>query len=526
MTSVKAALWIAPIPILVIAALALAPTMAARRWVALGVAAVAVAELLWWNGTSRLNSEGRHHYAVLEQPVVAADVETLAVLERSIGERQRGGERPRVEIMGAGGAWQNLAMVRGLEAINGYNPLRIGVYDRLIAPGETTYLSEQRTFPASFESYDCALARALGLEYVVLDRPIEQVPNLAKRPVAELLRGGPKLWLYRLRNSMPRLVFTNRVQVADADLVNTRGELAVAPSAEHVLIDDDTPPSRSYSMFGSGQSGSARIVSWRPDRIEIDVESQQGGMLVLHETYYPGWVAEIDGTRARILRADVLFRGIEVPPGRRKVVFRFAPLSFANLADALGIRVAAARWHQALELDFAFELGPVLQAVVARQPADQLEPDPFVQDAADVLARDPGHRGDVALADLLADQDAALADRLAERFRKIKQRPRHAALQRKKTSRGEHSVGVAQPSGKQRDHVLVGFGMLLGEGLERRPADELKIGARTAVTEAERGRPSRVDSSPTIAPGPRMARMRSAPDGPMMLTLSRPCSIR
>ena len=58
-------------------------------------------------------------------------------------------------------------------------------------------------------------------------------------------------------------------------------------------------------------------------------------MLVLHETYYPGWVAEIDGQPARILRADVLFRGVEVPPGQRKVVFRFAPLSFDNLASAL-----------------------------------------------------------------------------------------------------------------------------------------------------------------------------------------------
>ena len=95
--------------------------------------------------------------------------------------------------MGVGGAWQNLAMVRGLEAINGYNPLRIGVYDRLIAPGETTYLSEQRKFPASFESYDCALARALGLEYVVFDRPIEQVPNLSKRIASGELAAA--IWL-------------------------------------------------------------------------------------------------------------------------------------------------------------------------------------------------------------------------------------------------------------------------------------------------------------------------------------------
>jgi hypothetical protein len=341
--ALRAALWIAPIPVLVIAALLKAPDAASRRLVATGLVVVAVAELLWWNVASRLNAEGRHHYAVLETPATAAEIDTLALLERSIGERQRDGDRPRVEIMGVGGAWQNLAMVRGLEAINGYNPLRIGLYDKLIAPGETTYLSEQRKFPASFESYDCALARALGLEYVVLDRPIEEVPNLAKRPVAELLRGGPKLWLYRLKNTMPRLVFTDRVRVADADAVSSGGALAESPSSDRVLIDDDTPPSRSYSLFGAAQSGLARIVSWRPDRIEIEVESQLGGMLVLHELYYPGWVAEIDGQPARILRADVLFRGVEVPAGRREVVFRFAPLSFANLSRALAMTLGGAR---------------------------------------------------------------------------------------------------------------------------------------------------------------------------------------
>jgi len=341
--ALRATLWIAPVPALVIVALLTARTAASRQLAAACVVAVAVAELLWWNVASRLNAEGRHHYAVLEQPQTAPEIDTLDLLERNIRERQRAGERPRVEIMGVGGAWQNLAMVRGLEATNGYNPLRIGLYDKLISPGETTYLSEQRKFPASFESYDCALARALGLEYLVLDRPIEQVPNLAKRPVAELLRDGPKFWLYRLQNPMPRLVFTDRVRVADADLVNAAGGLAESPSSDGALIDDDTPPARSYSLFGAAQSGSARIASWRPDRIEIEVDSQLGGMLVLHETYYPGWVAEIDGQPARILRADVLFRGVEVPPGRHDVVFRFAPLSFANLSRAFATTLGGAR---------------------------------------------------------------------------------------------------------------------------------------------------------------------------------------
>jgi uncharacterized membrane protein YfhO len=58
------------------------------------------------------------------------------------------------------------------------------------------------------------------------------------------------------------------------------------------------------------------------------------GVVVLNDVYYPGWIAEVDGKRKEILRADTLFRAVEVPAGRHQVVFRFAPLSLENLAAA------------------------------------------------------------------------------------------------------------------------------------------------------------------------------------------------
>jgi len=82
-------------------------------------------------------------------------------------------------------------------------------------------------------------------------------------------------------------------------------------------------------------AGSARIAAWGSARIEIDVDSALGGVLALHETWYPGWIAEIDGRRVPIMRADVLFRGVEVPAGRHRVVFRYVPFSLENLGDAL-----------------------------------------------------------------------------------------------------------------------------------------------------------------------------------------------
>jgi len=315
-----------------IAILAFARTPRARVMAASTVALIAVGDLLWWNVAFRLNAQVRSGYTVLDQPR-PADAKVIDLLERLVHERQAQGERPRIEIIGMGGPWQNLAMVRGLEATNGYNPLRIGFYDRLVSPGEANWRLDLRDFPASFDNYDCALARALGLEFVVLDRPIEKVAHLANRPIADVLQAGPEVWIYRLLNPSPRLKFLRRIQVADADGTTISGQLLASPSPDRVLIDDDTLPSGIYPAEAS--AGRASIVSWRADRVEIATDSDLGGMLALHDTYYPGWIAEIDGARVPILRADVLFRGVEVPAGSHRVVFRFAPFAPDNLRAAL-----------------------------------------------------------------------------------------------------------------------------------------------------------------------------------------------
>jgi hypothetical protein len=317
---------------IVIIALALARSVAGRVTAASAIALIACAELVWWNAASSLNAEPPGYYAVLETPS-GQEADAIAILERELAMRAKEGERPRVEVVGVSGPWQNLAMVRHWEATNGYNPLRIGRYDRLVSPGETTHVVDQRLFPPSFNSYDCALARELGLEFVVLGRPIEEVPHLAKRPVADVLLSGPQIWIYRLSDPQPRVEFFGRVQVADTDPQVIAGHFGVNFAPETAVVEDDTAPVRSYASL-PGESGRAQIISWAPDRIEIDVESLRPGILILHEPYYPGWVVEVDGEPARLLRTNSLVRGVEIADGMHRVVFRFAPFSPANLRNA------------------------------------------------------------------------------------------------------------------------------------------------------------------------------------------------
>ncbi len=315
---------------------------------AMTLTAVAAAELVTWNAASRLNSEHRRHYEVLEAGANSAGLEGWRVLQAELTRRHQQGARPRVEIIGLDGPWQNLAMVQKVEATNGYNPLRIGIYDRFVAPGESSWVAKARRFPATFSDYDCALARALGLEYLVLGRPIEEVRGTSRRWRPEIIRNGPDVWIYRIPGAMPRVSFSSRIEVADVDETTVSGELSHPPAPDRVVIDTETPPpSGIVWMRAAGVGSTARIASWRPGKVEIEVRAAQAGVLVLHDIFYPGWVAEIDGTRVPVLRAEVLFRAVEVPAGSHTVVFRFEPLSLANLADAarraLGLHSAPRR---------------------------------------------------------------------------------------------------------------------------------------------------------------------------------------
>ncbi len=80
----------------------------------------------------------------------------------------------------------------------------------------------------------------------------------------------------------------------------------------------------------------AHIVTYQPTRVTIEVFSNRPALLVLNDTFYPGWRATVDGRAVPIYRANFLFRGVPVEPGSHTVVFEFTPWNF-RLGAALSI---------------------------------------------------------------------------------------------------------------------------------------------------------------------------------------------
>jgi hypothetical protein len=317
----------------------LATAASASRWrpaAAAALVALTGGELIARNAASALNAEPAERYAVFQQ-LPPEQLHGLQILEKELAERHARGEHPRVEVLGLGGAWQNASMVFGLEDTIGYNPLRLATYERAVGPGENAVDLSLRQFPATFRGYKCRLAGLLGLEYLVLDRPVDKLPRHFPRVSgAQLLYGAGKMWIYRLSKSSPRVYVATHLIPVDSKAVLDQEELPEFDRTTEALIDDGSLLSlrRMYSAPLTGAQGAAsraRIVDYDSNAVSIDVSGGMGGVLVLHDIFYPGWQVYVDGKRHPMLRINLLFRGVEIDAGHHRVEFRFDPLSLDNL---------------------------------------------------------------------------------------------------------------------------------------------------------------------------------------------------
>ncbi|MCC6397253.1 MAG: YfhO family protein [Bacteroidetes bacterium] len=71
-----------------------------------------------------------------------------------------------------------------------------------------------------------------------------------------------------------------------------------------------------------------RIERYQNNSLRLTVETDHDGLLVLSETYYPGWKAFVDHQPAPIFRTNYAMRSVPIPRGTHEVDVTFEPDSF------------------------------------------------------------------------------------------------------------------------------------------------------------------------------------------------------
>ena len=129
-----------------------------------------------------------------------------------------------------------------------------------------------------------------------LDVVPDDTSALAALGAVDPLPGGTAVVTYPVSETHHSLPYRMLNHVADA--LNGGAEVAISP-----------PPPLSQST--STASDRVAYRSDRPEDVELDVTSDEGGYLVVGNEDYPGWSAEVDGRPTTLYRADFLLQAVQ-----------------------------------------------------------------------------------------------------------------------------------------------------------------------------------------------------------------------
>jgi hypothetical protein len=208
---------------------------------------------------------------------------------------------------GVDGTWPpDTSIVHDLFDVNGDNPLVLADFDR---------------YWQSLGSRSSALYDLLNVKYLIGRKGVPL--DFGKFKLA--YDGDPAFNVFENTRVLPRasIVFDRKV-VPDQSAALAAIHAPDFDPAQTVVLERGvdgqgiTPP----------QPGTATVVGYGPNEILLDVNSPTAGVLVLSEVYYPGWRAWVDDQPVDVLRANFLFRAVELPAGAHHVRLLYDPDTF------------------------------------------------------------------------------------------------------------------------------------------------------------------------------------------------------
>lgn len=222
----------------------------------------------------------------------------------------------------------NYGMMCGLESAEIYDPMRISRQEKYF-----TRLGEQKT------ARETPLLDLANIKYLLSSGEIREEGFLKRGE-----EGG--LNLYENTKVLPRAFVVYNTENTDDS-----NETFLKISSGKYSLSETAVVEGANTLFvnSKGQkSTSAGALYLSGNRVLVDFHAAAQGLLVLLDSYYPGWEAKIDGVECKILKTNYLFRGVLVPAGMHTVEFCYRPVSFrAGVAvsiTAFALLLLASLW--------------------------------------------------------------------------------------------------------------------------------------------------------------------------------------
>lgn len=241
---------------------------------------------------------------------------------------------------------QQVAAEHSLELADGVEPVHLAAYDRYASVATGVPIEGfSVTVPPFPAEADLATAhrdalpnlKLLGLLNV---RYLVAAFDVRGEGLVERARFG-EVRVFENPHALPRAFVVGQTERVGDQAEVLSQLLALDP--RQVAVVEDGPPLTGGTMFRE-----ATVLRHSPNRIEVQVDLDKPGFLILSEVWYPGWQATADGELLQVFRAAGLLRGVYLAPGSHRVTFTYQPLSVrvggAVSAVSLGTLLALWGW--------------------------------------------------------------------------------------------------------------------------------------------------------------------------------------
>jgi hypothetical protein len=198
------------------------------------------------------------------------------------------------------------------------------LWRRSVAPGVGDF-----TQPEEFAASTPAAVQALDLLSVsdLLIGPLQAIKSPLSGPGLHVAYRGRDGVVYANDRALPRVLLVSAQQSVPSDAAALAAVTAPGFDGRRVAVTEQATPGvpAGSAPAAAAPGGSARLLSDEAQRVRIDATAPRRSLLVLTDTWFPGWKATVDGHPAPLQRVDYLLRGVTVGPGHHLVEMRYAP---------------------------------------------------------------------------------------------------------------------------------------------------------------------------------------------------------
>lgn len=160
----------------------------------------------------------------------------------------------------------------------------------------------------------------LGVRYIIL-------PKSSHLDLPTVYEDGDVV-IYENTQALPRAFLVNNIVYATCFKAAQEKAAADGFDMRRASVIEEQAPDGFGSSKEAISKNDVRITSYKANSVDIDVDTPEDAMLVLTDTYYPGWRAYIDGAEANVYRVNGLVRGVFVTKGAHKIEFKYRPRTF------------------------------------------------------------------------------------------------------------------------------------------------------------------------------------------------------